>query len=267
MKRRTILASVIFSALASWGGETYVTNLTVRQNWPWNGKVNIDFTLVADSAADIDMTATYNGGSVDLANGGLAGTCYSVTPGDCHFEWDATAAGASLPLANFRVAVSAVDASARTYLVFNLLDGAYTFLSDIPSGGWTDEHKTTKLVFRRIPSGTFTMGASDELRTFAGFSDSREKAHTVTISSDYYMAIFPLTKAQYSYISTGAASTDKSAAWYSYSSLRGSVSDDGINWPGTGHNVSDGSFIQKCRDKFKGAFVVDLPTEDRKSVV
>jgi len=262
MKRTIIFATVLSAALASSGSGAYVTNLTVRQDWPWSGKVNIDFTLVADASSDIDMTATYDGGSIDLAKGGLTGTRYSVAPGDCHYEWDAAAAGFSSALANFRLNVSAVDASDRTYLVFDLSDGSHAFLADVPSGGWTDEYKTSKLVFRRIPSGTFTMGASDELRTFAGFTDTREKAHAVTISSDYYMAIFPLTKAQYNYIDSGSAGgDDTSAAWYSYDSLRGSVSSDSINWPRTGHRVAADKFIDKCRVRFGGAFLLDLPTE------
>ena len=68
MKRTIIFSTVLSAALALSGSGAYVTNLTVRQDWPWSGKVNIDFTLVADASADIDMTATYDGGSIDLAS-------------------------------------------------------------------------------------------------------------------------------------------------------------------------------------------------------
>lgn len=50
-------------------------------------------------------------------------------------------------------------AGAFDYLVVDLSGGTNTasypvsYLADVLAGGWTDEHKTTKLVLRRIPAG------------------------------------------------------------------------------------------------------------------
>ena len=50
------------------------------------------------------------------------------------------------------------------YMVIDLSGGPsapsypVSYLNGVPVGGWTDEYKTTKLVMRRIPAGTFTMG-------------------------------------------------------------------------------------------------------------
>jgi formylglycine-generating enzyme required for sulfatase activity len=52
-----------------------------------------------------------------------------------------------------------------------------SYLAVIPSGGWTDEYKTTQLVLRRIPTGTFTMGSpANELGRY-----SDETQHVVTV--------------------------------------------------------------------------------------
>jgi len=37
-----------------------------------------------------------------------------------------------------------------------------SYLTDVPSGGWTDEYKTTKLVLRKVDAGTFTMGSPED---------------------------------------------------------------------------------------------------------
>lgn len=76
----------------------------------------------------------------------------------------------SVPMC-YRV-VATLQPGQGTYLVVDLSGGAeavsysVTYLDAVPPGGWTDEHKTTKLVLRRIPATTpdFTMGSpTDEL--------------------------------------------------------------------------------------------------------
>ncbi len=88
-----------------------------------------------------------------------------------------------------------VLAPTNDYLVIDLLAGSnasnypVSYLADIPAGGWTDEYKTTKLVLRRIPAGTFTMGSpSDELGR-----GSDETQHQVTLTEDFYMGVFEVT--------------------------------------------------------------------------
>lgn len=38
----------------------------------------------------------------------------------------------------------------------NAVNYPVTLLSDVPAGGWTDEHETDKLLLRKIPAGTCT---------------------------------------------------------------------------------------------------------------
>ena len=85
------------------------------------------------------------------------------------------------------------------YLVIDVTHGAarsqypVTYLPAPPAGGWTDEYKTTKLVMRRIPAGTFTMGSpTNELGR-----DPDETQHTVTLTQDFYIGVFEVTQEQW----------------------------------------------------------------------
>jgi formylglycine-generating enzyme required for sulfatase activity len=82
------------------------------------------------------------------------------------------------------------------YMVIDLSGGPgagsypVSYLGTIPSGGWTDTYKTTKLVMRKISKGTFTMGSpSEELGR-----DSDETQHTVQLTKDFYIGVFEVTQ-------------------------------------------------------------------------
>ena len=242
------------------------TAVSVRQNWPWERLVYIDCTLEGEGTCDLDIFATWSGRETPLAltsSTGLSGRIHGVGSGEKTFVWDPEAAGLANSLPDFRVTVTSVDAALRKYLVVDLESGGHEYLADVPDGGWTDTHKTTKMVFSRIPSGTFTMGASSELRAFAGLDSTvngRERDHAVTISSDYYLAIFPMTQAQYKTLSGDTSAANyKASQTRSYTEVRGIIADN-INWPETKYNVKQGSVVAMLRAKAPG-FLFDLPTE------
>ena len=45
------------------------------------------------------------------------------------------------------------------YMAIDLSSGEVTYMDAEPQGGWPDVYKTSKLVLRRIESGTFAMGS------------------------------------------------------------------------------------------------------------
>ena len=152
------------------------------------------------------------------------------------------------------------------YMVVDLSAGAdaqsypVSYLADIPSGGWTDEYKTTMLVLRRIANGTFTMGSpSDEVGN-SGY----EHQHSVTISRPFYMGVFEVTQKQYelvmdskpSYFSNASCYATRPVEQVSYDMIRGSL--EGAKWP-FANSVDSTSFMGKIRAKTGLAF--DLPTE------
>lgn len=135
-----------------------------------------------------------------------------------------------------------------------------TYLDSLPEGGWTYEHKTTKLVLRRIEAGTFTMGSPEsELGR-----NENEIQHEVTLTKPYYIGVFEVTQRQWELAMGNRPSTYKNEDVYatrpvetvSFVDIRGATS--GLGWPAT-DGVDEDSFLGVLRKKTGLAFT--LPTE------
>ncbi|NLF60595.1 MAG: formylglycine-generating enzyme family protein [Lentisphaerae bacterium] len=155
----------------------------------------------------------------------------------------------------------------KPYLVINLLAGPdattypVTTLDAVPGSGWTDEYKTTKLVLRRVPAGTFTMGSpTGEL----GRQADRESQHQVTLTKDFYVGVFEVTQKQWervkanwpSWFSRPAYRDARPVEEVSYTDIRGN--DLGRGWPAN-NAVDANSFMGLLRAKT--GLIFDLPTE------
>ena len=153
------------------------------------------------------------------------------------------------------------------YMVIDLSSGSssskypVSYLTAVPSGGWSDEYKTTKLVLRRINAGTFTMGSpSGEVGRFAN-----ETQHSVKLSKDFYIGVFEVTQRQWelvmgtrpSYFSNGTYYSTRPVERVSYNAIRGSST--GAGWPGSSA-VDSSSFIGRIRSR-TGLSQFDLPTD------
>jgi formylglycine-generating enzyme required for sulfatase activity len=160
------------------------------------------------------------------------------------------------------------------YMVIDLSEGPdagsypVSYLSAVPSGGWTDEYKTTKLVMRKIPAGTFTMGATtNELGRFD--SDHNHNQHTVTLTQDFYIGVFEVTQRQWELVMRNKPSYFNNATYYqtrpveqvSYYDIRENPNNSAIspNWPEASQVHAD-SFMGKLRAK-TDLTTFDLPTE------
>ena len=134
-----------------------------------------------------------------------------------------------------------------------------SYLSEVPSGGWSDEYKTTKLVLRRMQSGSFMMLGSCN----------------VTLTKPFYIGVFEVTQKQYElvmgespwladeikYISGyekfGRIGDSHPAYGVTYDMVRGASS--GSEWPASAA-VDGSSFMGRIRAK-TGMDGFDLPTE------
>ncbi len=154
-----------------------------------------------------------------------------------------------------------------TYMVIDLSSGSssskypVSYLTSVPSGGWTDTYKTTKLVLRRVNAGTFTMGSpSGEVGRY-----SNESQHSVKLSKDFFIGVFEVTQRQWelvmgsrpSYFSNGSYYSTRPVERISYNAIRGSST--GAGWPGSS-GVDSSSFIGRIRSR-TGLSQFDLPTE------
>ena len=270
--------NIAVTSLLLFAGEAFavstVSDVVARQRWPWNGKVDIDYTLTGDKT-DVDFYATWDGQTTPV----FLGTDYSAEAGQHRYELDPSAFGLSDKVTTgFTVTASAVSADDHKYLVVDLVNGGYSYLAGIPAGNdgkWTDEYKTRKMVFRRIPLAgqTCTLGISKEEldkwyspSTGNPYKDEQRGrgARQQSFGSDFYMAIFQMSEAQYDAVTKGSVGTKLTPKTLPYNELRGSTNEtDGINWPSTKYRVAVDSVVQKLRNLTGGRLLVDLPTEEQ----
>ncbi|HOG49975.1 MAG TPA: formylglycine-generating enzyme family protein [Lentisphaeria bacterium] len=160
----------------------------------------------------------------------------------------------------------------NTYLIVDLSAGPeaasypVSYRSSPPTYGWTDEYKTTKLVLRKIPAGSFIMGSlsmwspGGELGNFA----DNETQHQVTLTQDFYVGVFEVTQKQWnlvmgdwpSYFSNPDYRDARPVEQVSYDDIRGEYA--GARWPSKS-TVDVNSFLGRLRARAGLDF--DLPTE------
>ena len=254
-------ASIAFAALA----DSSVSDVVARQRWPWSETVDIDYTVTGDRC-DVDFTATWDGQPTPV----LLGTAFQAEAGQHRFEWCPTNSYAGQTLTGFTVAATAASTNDHRYLILDLANGGYSYTNAAPTGGWTAEHKSTKMVFRRIPAGTYSLGYTAEQMTQLNNGTSPNnlyieayKKRNTTLSSDFYIAVFRLSTAQYKALSGEEPGSDLKVKATTYNEVRGSSDGDSISWPATKYRVAAGSLAAKLRAKAHGTLVIDLPEEEQ----
>ena len=243
-----------------------VTNIKCQQRYPWNGMVDIDYMVRSeDPNADVWV---YPIGYDKDSNTAMAprsltgdGVDAPVSNGTFRMTWKVTDDYPGFNSTAFTVKMIALTGSAP-YMVVDLSGGVdaisypVSYLSSVPEGGWGDEYKTTKLVLRLIPPGSFMMGSpSDEYGR-----GSYEDLHVVVLTKPFYIGVFEVTQKQYELVMGENPSYYKGnmrpVEQVSYSNIRGSV--NGAGWP-THNQVDANSFMGRLRSKVNMLF--DLPTE------
>lgn len=244
-----VFAALVMTAVQA--ANLSVTDVKIAQRYPWNGLVDITYTVNcddpnkdvwvypvgydADKDASVALMPEYLSG---------AGASNAVHNGTHQMTWDmAKQMGKGYNRAAFSVKLHAY-CDAAPYMVIDLSAGSeaekypVTYLSEIPEGGWTDEpYKTTKMVFRLILPG----------KVFG---------EDATLTKPYYFAIYPLSEQQYSLVAGGTPKTPNALKeGVSYDTLRGNVL--GSKWP-QHQQVDGGSVIGKMR--LRTGITIDLPT-------
>ena len=265
-----------------------MTSLSVKQRYPWNGKVDIDFSFtssIPDAFAFIQFKASYqnkDGETVEVPMKTFDQVTmpWCTNAGTYRVTWDSTADSPNLLVTNLKYTVTANMAK---YMVIDLSKGTsasadnrypvfyYEDVPDFPGvekGKWDDYHKTTNLVLRLIQPGTYKQAWSDD----SSDTSCRRSAyqHNATITKPFYIAVFELTQQQCMFLQGyyGQSSTRTFTggnrlmrpASETYQNVRGRGYNGPINWPVTGSEVSDASLLGKLRER-TGMEEFDIPTE------
>ena len=206
MKKLLFALSVLLTAAGAFAAT--LTLDRVQQRYPWNGLVDIDYTVAGlDGAVEdynVVLTLTDGEGSRSLVNFVEWSDCdLPVANGSHHVTWNAQAdgyaklaSGVSLaaklvyrPVSEAEAEFMIIDLSAgRTATSYPVKYAAGTLASTFNR----DVYKTTKLVLKRVTAGTFMMGETD--------TNEAKPIHEVTLTKDYFLDLFPLTHAQYSLV-------------------------------------------------------------------
>lgn len=257
---RKTVCTLLFGLAGLGAVGVTVSDVTARQRYPWNGKIDIDYTVTGTDTADTAL-------AVSLTDHDT-GRVYTLTDAGRHrVTWDTAVDGLDLVSSNVTATVSLVRRGTASttaeglYCVIDLSGGPdatwwpVSYLSSVPSGGAVDTYKTTKLVLRRIEAGMFIMG-----------DDQSDESHRVTLTRPFYMGVFEVTQKQWELVmgswpgsspSSSRGRGDAYPAYYvSYDDIRGSSS--GARWPASSA-VDASSFLGRLRAKTGLDF--DLPTE------
>ena len=260
--RYCVLACAVMLGCLAIAAESI--SITATPRYPWNGKVDLKFTIDGTSGTkyDTSFTAKDVAGGTNLtmkslykSNGAAANVAKEqLLPGTYNWVWDATAdlgEGTVLEKVVVEGKTQLPDSEAKKYMILDLGTGAISYLTSVPSGGWGSTYKSTKVALRYCEPGQFKMQGS----------------RLVHISKPFYIGVFEMTEKQiakicgriYAYTYRDKSSefaSECACGCISYNTARGS--SNGAKWPSSSA-VDSSSVIGKIRAKTKLNF--DLPTE------
>ena len=254
-----ILTTPASSITWNWEPWFAITNVAQR---PGTKIVDIQYDI-SSAATNVFVSLTVSNGAAQVVATNLSGHVGNVVPGmgknmawNMGTDWNGNVGELTFMLTaqppDYMVVDLSVGPAATNYPV--------SYLAAVPTGGWTNSHKTTNMVLRRVPAGTFTMGSpTNELGR-----RTNETQRSVTLSQDCYVGVFEVTQKQWervignwpSYFDNVSYRDSRPVEIVSYDDIRGTFL--GTNWPASG-TVDANSFIGLLRIKTGQSF--DLPTE------
>ena len=203
MLKKLMLVLSMFS-LAGYGAVA-LSNVKVQQRYPWNGKVDISFNLASTksnntirvSAIDTSTGEMLNVTSLFDENGTELFSPIKMSPGKRRIVWDADKDfQEKVKIDELSITVSAGPYyDYPLYKVIDLSGGTsvesfpVTSLDGVPEGGWTKEHRTTKLVLRLIQPGKVHLGPQ-------AFNNATDEGDAI-LTKPYYIGIYKITRKQW----------------------------------------------------------------------
>src|SRR5574344_486329 len=144
LRARSWLLTAFVALVVSWtclaAGASVAIN-AVRQRYPWNGLVDIDYTVTSNMAIVVTAYDRVSGARLvplSLSEAGSANALFATT-GTHRLTWNAAADVSSFASTNVAVTLSSLP----LYLVVDLATWKWTPLDAVPAGGWSGDYKTT----------------------------------------------------------------------------------------------------------------------------
>ena len=262
---RKLLSAMAVGTALSAGAATFTVDAVV-QRYPWNGLVDVDYTVaLAENEAAPDafggrLVVRVVDESVTPPKTNAANVFTEMplplTAGRHRVTWNAAADGCATIADKLKFSI-AFESYPEKYMVIDLTGGHLapkynvTYLDAPPPGGFnTEEYKTKKLAFRLVPAGGYMMGSPlDEPGRSAD-----EWPHPVVITKPFYMQIFEFTRGQYETM-TGKPAPDKAM----YGAARPLTNLTSTDCRGEGENPTSFKMIgELCA---KTGLSLELPTE------
>lgn len=267
MKRRHLLLLFLILGMAALHADVKVKDVVVKPRWPWNGLVDITYSIECDEMDDdgnpkdvyLDFTAIDGDLEKEMAMKSLAGDGANSpvkAGGPYTVTWDASKDYPNFHTSDLSVRIHAT--AIPSYLVVDLLTWKTRSISRPPDHN-NDTCRTTELWLRRIPAGTFTMGSpEDEVGRF----NTDMSQHEVTLTQTFYIGVFECTQKQWELVMGNNPSHNKGDCrpieYVSFNLIRGTAPKAGSGWP-IYDAVDASSFMGKLQEKTGLKF--DLPTE------
>ena len=310
-----LMFAVVTAIVGVTANSATITDILVRQQWPWSTDVKVEYRVSGVTSSQKLLVTFKDGDTPLVAAGfssAVSGDWYGVSGnGTKSFVFDPIRAfgRSSGEIGDLRVSLelenSEVDFGEVLYKVFDLNNGTVKditrgmFLSG-EMGAWESEfsrigpnfnttlgdlviwtavtndiaYKKDKLVMRKVKAtdrSTWTIGTSDAW----GNNYGTEPLHTVTLTEDYFIGVFALTRYQYAKIQGQELPAENvthpvgNVTYYDVGSgyANGAVGTlpgggtEVVNWPTNSfrHLVADNSFMDRLRKLTSVQF--DLPTE------
>ena len=276
MKKLLIFAAVSAAAALTEAAVT-ITGVNARQRWPWNGLVDVDFTITGAAAGEafaIDLSAAYAGGDKKIA-----AYTYETEPiagnGSHRITWNMGRDYPEFRAEDLCISVTATPFSADTpiYMVIDLSGGKdavrypvrYTTTAPVihnPSenlqAALADKCRTSELWLRRIPAAGNLFALS--FRNPDG-SNPRD-SYWNKLTKDFYIAIFETTQGQWNMLTGEWPSAFSHETYRAVRPLESVLVSDlrgQWNWPDD-KSITEDSILKKFRDR-TGLMTIDLPTQ------
>ena len=306
--RRTVVShllaagTAIVLAATPLVGQCVTIDVTkFQQRYPWNGLVDIDYTITRTDG-EAALNAAKHSVRISVVNCGVVPAetnvahvfrqgALPVSDGSHRVTWDANAEGINFNSQNVKVFAEIVH-YAEKYMVIDVSGGPntncypVTYMIGAPEGGFTNNtYRGDKIALRLIPPGSFVMGSPTTEPGRKGGSGSSaydtsasEVQHPVAITKPFYIGVFEITQKQYKNVMNADPSMYKGdyrpVERVSYNTIRGTAEPNNnhkYDWPHNSDVDMQSSFMGKLRAKCKEqnlsgewehvSGLFDLPTE------